>query len=191
MYLCVVMIYIRAVPTEISRGKKSKWMLGTKTWSYVRTTSTLNHWAISPVPRWKVFILRQVLLCSPGWPGTCHVDQYGLKSRDLPVFLYFVLGFQACPSCSLLENLTKAKALEKTARQDIYFSHCQVASFKRWSKIYVTELIKGVNGYYTVEKPTLWGKFSLGKSFSWWRRLNSSGKSTKIGIECEDPWEAL
>jgi hypothetical protein len=40
--------------------------------------------------------LRQVSLCSPGYPGTHSVDQAGLELRNLPASASQVLGLKVC-----------------------------------------------------------------------------------------------
>ena len=45
----------------------------------------------------------KISLHSPGYPGTCYVDQAGLKLRDPPVSASQVLGLMLCvtmPGCA-------------------------------------------------------------------------------------------
>lgn len=39
-----------------------------------------------------------VLVCSPGWPGTRHVDQAALKLSNVPTFVSQVLELKLCAS---------------------------------------------------------------------------------------------
>lgn len=42
------------------------------------------------------FFLNGVILCSPGWPGTCYIDQDGLRLMIILQSAFQVLKLQAC-----------------------------------------------------------------------------------------------
>ena len=72
-----------------------------------------------------VFVWKSLITCfdrvslhSPGWPGTCYVDQAGPFHRDLPVSTSLVLGLHCVPP-HLANFVTFDKCVIFTAKVNV------------------------------------------------------------------------
>jgi hypothetical protein len=81
------------------------WVPGIKSGHQVSTTRAFTNWIISLTNFHFCFIKRdRVSLHSSGLSGTLSVDQAGLKLRDPPASVSWVLGLKACSICSYKFN---------------------------------------------------------------------------------------